>query len=91
MLSAHFNEPVILPQFFPSVFISSLPLFFHVVSHIYLEGLEDTEILKCHPSWMEIYCLAFWKCSNIALSWLNKVTDTLYLCSEEKQTNKLYN
>lgn len=41
MLSAHFNEAVILPQFFLFVFI-----FFYVMSHMYLEDQEDTEILN---------------------------------------------
>lgn len=55
MLSAHFNEPVILPQFSPLVFISFLIPSFHVVSHVYLEGWEDTEILNViHHRWKSI-------------------------------------
>lgn len=55
MLSAHFNEPVILPQFFPLVFISFLIPFLHVVSCMYLEGQKDTEILNViHHGWKSI-------------------------------------
>lgn len=48
MLSAHFNEPVIRPQFFPYTLSFLIP-FFHVVIHMYLEGQEDADF-KCHPT-----------------------------------------
>lgn len=90
MLSAHFNEPVISPQFF------SLSLYFFFDSflsccepHVFGRPREHRDF-KCHLALMKIHCLPLLKFSNIASFWFNRVTNTVYkfcICVLRKKNN----
>ena len=78
MLSAHFNEPVILPQFFSLVFTSFLILAC-CERHAFGRPRGHRDFKGYYPAVVKIHRLPFLKYSNITFSSFNGLK-VLYIC-----------